>query len=318
MAGLLRRILPPLALFAGLFFFGVSLLLLGTSASVDEPIELEPSLVVPANGSAVLLYHIDHFRGSDRIDVTYAFPQGPGDAYVVPCDEVSRLRAGSPPTNVLLAFIGLRNGSFAVTYQTVPEIEELQMLDQEERTCDPAIAFRWSAPDGDPGKDLPAVRAEYHVARLVGEDFAMLAVLMGGSALSALLGGLAWARARAHPPRGPVAADSTVEALRASLDRMGEQLERTRRHLLLAGVVGVFLWYPFLVPWSWQQAARATDDPTIPWAVAGLTLLFLLVLTLLWAREFVHLDRELSAWRGRMGELRERETGLLETLEREG
>jgi len=119
--------------------------------------------------------------------------------------------------------------------------------------------------------------------------------------------------ARRDPP--PPAEDSTVEALRASLDRMGEQLERTRKHLLLAGILGVFLWYPFLVPWAWQQAARSSDDPVVPWGVAAMTLAFLVVLTILWAREFLHLDRELNAWRGRIGELRDREEHLMDALE---
>jgi hypothetical protein len=96
---------------------------------------------------------------------------------------------------------------------------------------------------------------------------------------------------------------------------MGEQLERARRHLLYAGVLGVVLWYPVLVPWAWNQASRTSDSPLFPWGVGVLTLAFLLVLTLLWARELHRLDRELLAWRSRMAELRKRESGLMETFE---
>jgi hypothetical protein len=143
-------------------------------------------------------------------------------------------------------------------------------------------------------------------------------MLMVGGALLALFGGLAWARVLGPRAVSAPAQDSTVEALRGSLDRMGEQLERTRRHLLFAGVLGVFLWYPILVPWAWQQAARASDDPLVPWAVAAMTIAFLLALTLLWAREFLALDRELNAWRGRLRELRSREQAFMDTLEHEG
>ncbi len=83
-------------------------------------------------------------------------------------------------------------------------------------------------------------------------------------------------------------------------------------------MLGIFLWYPFLVPWTWRQAALASDDPVLPWAVAAATLVFLIALTILWAREFLRVDRELTGWRGRMGELRRREEGLMSALEGDG
>ena len=322
MAGRLRRFAPPAALFAGLFLFGISLLVLGTEATEEGTRVLDPSSVTVSNGTALLVYPVEYYwQPTERIDVTYGFPQGPGDAYFVGCEDLRRLMGGGAPAQPALAFVNLPQGSFAVTRQTAPDLDALFTTDENgrRRYCvTSAVAFRWAAPEGDPAANRPTVTAAYHSAQLDGESFSFLAIMMGGSALLALLGGLAWARARTHDARPPPSDDSTVEALRSSLDRMGEQLERTRKNLLLAGVLGVFLWYPFLVPWAWLQAARSSDDPVIPWAVAALTLAFLVVLTVLWAREFLRLDRELNAWRGRLWELRDREEHLMDTLERAG
>lgn len=316
MAGRLRRVFPPAVMVVGLFLFGVSLVQLGTEADPDEARPLHAGSLTVANGTAVLLYPVDYFAFySDHIDVQYAFPEAAGTAYFVDCYDAAALAAGHPPAAPLLEFSGLRSGAFVVSAQTLPPIDRYLNYDEEaNRPCDSAVAFTWAAADPEPNR--PEATVLYYVSGLGGEGFFLLALLMGSSALLTLLGGLAWVRGAA--PTGPPGDGSTVEALRAALDQVVAQLERTRKNLLFAGIVGVFLWYPFLVPWAWQQAQGATDDPTIPWGVAGLTLGFLIVLTVLWAREFIRLDRQLTAWRGRLGELRTREQNLMESLEQGG
>lgn len=323
MAGRLRRILPPLAMLAGLFLFGVSLLVLGTEATEKGVSVLQPAELATANGTAALVYPVGYYGyRTAHIEVAYNFPTAPGNAYFAGCEDTEALRSGEAPTDPMLQFIALRNWTFVVSSQTAPIRDPYYTVDDAARErgyryCDPALVFTWDASNGDPTVNQPTVDARYFYAPIDGEQFAMLTFLMAGSALLTLIGGLAWARARwraAEPPSH----DSTVEALRAALDRMGEQLERTRKHLLLGGFFGIFLWYPFLLPWVWQQAARSSDNPLVPWGVALVTFAFLAVLTALWTREFLRLDRELNAWRGRLGELRDREAHLMDTLEHGG
>lgn len=321
MPGRIRRLVAPGALFAGLFFFGLSMLFLAAESHEEGRVDLAPSFFGVVNGTAIIAFPVDyHGERTERIEVAYGFPNGSGDAFLVGCADLARVRLGEPPREPLLAYMGLRNASFVANQQTVTDTSPLYPFDAQRGyalRCAPALVFRWPADGSDPSVGRPHVEASHLSADLDGENFVIYTILVGGGALLALFGGLAWARA---VPRGGAIADagSTVEILRASLDQMGAQLERTRKHLLLGGVLGIFLWYPFLVPWAWRTAARASESRFVPWAVAALTMLFLVVLTLLWAREFHRLDRELIRWRRRMSDLRAREARLLDTLDAEG
>lgn len=319
MAGRLTRLLPPLALFTGVFLFGVALLALGLEAAGEEPQPLEPSSFTSANDTAILAYPIKTFAfGSNRVEVSYAFPDEPGNAYVVDCADLAAMRRGEPPEAPLLAFTQLQEGEFVVSQQTLPmQYNRRSTTDSETgtpRACEPAIVFSWSIHGGDATANRPTTSVAHYQTAFDREGYWKLLLLMTTGASFALIGGLTWGRPRAASTQLPGSDDSPLEVLRRSLDRMGGQLERTRRHLLLAGVLGVFLWYPILVPWTWRQALQTSDNNLFPWAVAGLTLAFLLVLTGLWAREIQRLDRELVAWRARMRELRDRENSLTETL----
>ena len=315
MAAALRRFVATLALAAGLFLFGVSILVLGLGVA-EEPRPHDPSSFTTVNGTAVLAYHTEYSR-SRRVEVSYAFPEGPGDVYVLACDALDPVREGEPPAAPWLAFTNVQEGGFVITSQTLPPYARHALVIDPRSgglsECDPVVVFRWTLAGDNATANQPAVGVASRSAPFdEGQHWLLLVVMTAGSTL-ALLGGLARAR---HAAQGPAtsAEESPLEVLRASLERMGAQLEATRRHLLFAGVLGVFLWYPVLVPWAWKRAAQAGVGPLFPWAVAALTLAFLGVLTLLWARGIHRLDRELAAWRARMAELRARETSLMETL----
>ena len=314
MAGRRMRILAPLALLLGVLLFGIALLALGIEAAGEDPFPLAPSSLTTANGTAVLAYPLKNFAsGSNRVHVSYAFPQGPGDAYVVHCEDLEALRRGGAPAEALLAFPQLREGRFVATQQTLPVgySPSMGLL----QGCETAVAFRWSVAGDDATANRPEATVTSHKTAFDAGRYWLVLLMMTAGASLALVGGLAWARPREWGARPPGADESPLEVLRSSLDRLGGQLETTRRHLLLAGVLGLFLWYPFLVPWAWRAAQRTTGNPLFSWAVAGLTLAFLVVLTGLWARELHRLDRELVAWRARMAELRDREDSLMDTLE---
>lgn len=317
MAGRIARRLPPVALFAGVALFALGLFVLGVEATGEEPRPLEPGSLTASNGTAVLAYPTRAvIAGSMRVEVSYAYPDAPGSAYYLDCLDLAAVRRGEAPGAPLLSFTGLQEGTFVISSQTVP-VPDAPVLTPDPRTgvpraCDPAVAFVWAVGGDDPSQNQPTATVDLYYGSFDAGRYWVLLAVMAAGALLALLGGLAWARTRTTSL--PAAGDDPLGIMRASLDRLGEQMERTRRYLLFAGVFGVFLWYPVLVPWTWKQAKLTSDNSLFAWAVGALTLTFLVVLTALWARELHRLDRELVAWRARMAELRQRETNLMDTL----
>ncbi|HUR62449.1 MAG TPA: hypothetical protein VM286_08825 [Candidatus Thermoplasmatota archaeon] len=319
MAGRSGRLLPPAALLAGVLLFAVGLLVLNLESAGLDPQPLDPAVFTSENGTAVLAYPTWYYGiGSSRLLVSYAFPLAPGEAYYVDCRDLDSMRHGHAPAQPLMAFTDLREGSFVVSQRTLPDAAGPYVIVDSAsglpRQCDPAIAFQWTVGDQAPEANRPTATVAFNHRPFDQGNYGLLLAIMGAGAVLALAGGLAWARTRLQGTGVPSQEQGPLEVLRALLERMGAQLERTRRHLFLAGALGVLLWYPILVPWAWRQADRTTESPVFPWAVGGIVLAFLAILTALWIKELHRLDRELAAWRTRLAELRTREAHLMDTL----
>src|SRR5688500_3877234 len=156
----LRRFVPPAALFLGLFVFGMSLFSLGSEASRDSVQTLEPSHLVAANGTAVLVYPVEHYApGRATVNVDYSFPQAAGDTYFVGCEDAQRLLAGGRPEEPGLAFVGLRENAFEVNPQTVDRLIAFVEERGSRVYCAPSLAFQWEVLGGDPATNRPTVSA---------------------------------------------------------------------------------------------------------------------------------------------------------------
>jgi hypothetical protein len=177
------------------------------------------------------------------------------------------------------------------------------------------VVFRWAA-----GDDALANRPDAQVGLV---HNTMLDSPLGGAlGLVAFAGAAAMAvgtwgivARRRRPEPVPDDDEGMAEALLRLAERSEAWLSRTRRYLLLAGVLGVVLWYPFLVPLVWSAGRDLVPAPWGSWLLAGLAALLLATLTFLWARALHQLDRDLDAWRAKVARLRLRERELLAELE---
>ena len=314
----LLRAHAPAVVVAGLVLFGVSFLFLGLVAGESQEVPVDPSaVVVRADGLAVQSHALPALRPNEVVEATFAFPRGTGDAYLLTCTDLERYVAGGAPLGPLETRRDVASG------RIVHESGHAKFRAETGKTpglCTGLhVAFGWPT-------DGAAWQAGAPLAKVVVRDRpldsaagrALYALSVAGAAL-ALVGGLSLGSARwlrAYDPL-PAAADEdegTAETLMRLANRAVEWLERTRRYLLVSGLLGVFLWYPILIPYAFRAGRSASLQPWAPWALAGGALLFLVALTVLWARQFLALDAELAGWRERMGRLREREARFLEEL----
>ena len=337
-----RRALPPsaapVAFLVGLVVAGMSLLLLGVLAAEGGTTPIPSRFSEFDNGTVIAGHLVPPYAPDPSVlEVSYAFPEGPGDVYLLHCADLERLREGRPLLDPLVREEGVRSGSFSrsmagyLGYGTIyfrqgdaPAAPGAQPgagagssavggdpLDVRASCVGAFVAFRW---EGDPQANRPQVDIRVREVPLDSVPAALLFGLAGVGGAIALAAGLAWGRTgRAPPPRREDGA-GTAETLYRLAVRSEAWLARTRRYVLISGPVGIFLWYPVLIPWTWRLGREGSGAAWMPWALAAATLLFLVGLTTLWAREFVRLDRELAAWREQLAELRRREETLLAEL----
>lgn len=293
--------LAPIAFVAGIVLLGLTLLVFSLAASGAEPQRIEYHEEGVANGTAYLAYPVPlQGRADLRLDVSFRFP-GTGAAYTTGCRDLERFKAGGAPLLQDMRTEGAR-GRFSTNVPALaPDCPVLY------------VVLAWDASTGDPAANRPEVEVVVS-SILVDGPVGSLAVGAGilGSLLAAV-GGIGWGRRLRRPGAVEPAPDdeSTAEALLRAAQRGGDWLERTRRYLVAAGVLGVFMWYPVLLPWAWRTALQGTRERWLPWAMAASAGALLLVLTAVWVVEYLRIDRELAAWRERVARLREREAALL-------
>lgn len=319
------RVAAAGAFFAGLALLGFVMVMLAVAASLAGTTPLVLHDVTVDNGTATLTYPVPAVSRGMRLQGDYAFHGDPGTVVVGWCSDYRRILAGQAPYDPAFWRTSTTSGSFDLTQDDIlprtwhyfppapPAPPGDPTRTRELYLCSGAfVLLQWPA-----DQPRPDVALQVREAPLDADAAAPLGLLslLGGALL--LAGGLAWGRARNRDAHLGAAAEdeSTAETLLRAVERTGGWIERTRRTVLVSGILGVFLWYPVLLPWAWNVGSRASTSPAAPWIVAGGALLLLLALTALWAREYLRLDRELVAWSERVARLRAREAALLNELE---
>ena len=325
----------PVAFLVGLVVVAMSLLLLGVMAAEGGTTPITSRFSSIDNGTALSGHLVPPYAPDPSVlEVSFSFPRAPGDAYLLHCADLERLRAGEAPREPLVRMEGVREGAFSrpmadylgygTTYfapgGAAPQPGGAASavggpsIDVRDACVGAFVVLRWQ--EDAPDANRPRVDVAVREVPLDSVPASLLFALAGLGATLALGGGLLWGRARRAPPPAPGDGDGagTAETLYRLATRSEAWLARTRRYVLISGPVGVFLWYPVLVPWAWRLGREASGAAWMPWALAGATLLLLVGLTALWAREFLRLDRELAAWRAQLAELRRREETLLAEL----
>ena len=105
----------------------------------------------------------------------------------------------------------------------------------------------------------------------------------------------------------PAAEAGTTEVLLGVLHEAGAWLERTRRHLLVTGIVGIAVWYPALPLLAYLIGREGSELALTRWLLLGLVVLLLAALTLAWLRFYRRLSDEWKRWRAWIDRLEQRE-----------
>lgn len=311
----------PGLLLAGLLLFGVGVLVLTVLVNGAAITPVEPSDLYVQNGTATLSHRVSPgLSGEFRLEGEYAFPSAPGTVLVLTCDDYERLREGSSPLNPIVQRRDSVEGKFSVSSFDLGWYFGSSMHPPPFRSicADAAIVFRWAATDAaNAAANRPTVDLAMRELPLEMPVANVMIVLCVVGALLVAVGGFLWSRRPAPAHAWGAAGDEdegTAETLLRLTAETGRWLERTRRYLVLSGALGIFLWYPVLLPLAWQAGAKASGDALLPLLLCLGVLAFLGSLTILWLREFLRLDRELRRWRERLARLQERERRLLDEL----
>ncbi|MBW3583941.1 MAG: hypothetical protein KY455_12680 [Euryarchaeota archaeon] len=308
--------LAPLAFVAGSVLLGLTLLAFTFIATAPGYGPIEDSEQTVVDDTAVLAYPVPvSYNVPTRIDVAYVYPDHAGEAMIAACADYATILRGGEPTRLHTSSTGDR-GRLTTTF--APDIRSDP---RDERGCGFLyVILRWEIQADSPAANRPDVQVTTSPAILPGFVSASLVLLALLGVTLTLVGATAWARrlARGRPAIPADEDESTTETLLLLVHESGDWLRRMRRYLIAAGVLGIFLWYPLVLPWAWRMAVQGSPGATAPWLFAAGGLGLLAVLTVVWARAYLRLDRQLVAWQDRVARLRDREDQMLQKLQAAG
>lgn len=300
---LLSRVAPRFAIALGILLLASTIATFALAATGAR--ELEETVFTTRNGNATSAYALPQARWDvASVRVEYSFPRGSGSVGIVQCAEYPAVIEGAGPTTR-----GLSSGQRGFVGKTGFDKSSGPAPDAPGCTSYYVVAV-WSFGAEGPEANRPSMRVRLYSAFLAPDFGLPLAALGVAGAGLAIAGSVAWGR-RASREALVDAGEGTAETLLVAIDLAGAWLERTRRYLVIGGVLGVLLWYPIVLTWGWNFVLRSGGSG-IGGLVPFLALLLVIALTFVWLRELLRIDRDLAFWRSKLARLREREKSLLE------
>jgi hypothetical protein len=292
-----------LGLVAGLSLFATGLILIGTAGQHERELPATQSETWAGNGTAGTAYVLPRIP-LGVVTTSFTFPAAEGSVQLLDCEDWTRVVEGASPQNPLLVREHVRSSSFTYTIDATlfPRFTGQSAPDPSPPppprlfgACSQLfVTFQWAVPPSTaPAENEPS--ADVHLvlqttAASTGSTFAGLSVLGAALVLASVL-----APRRAPPPAAPIES-GTAEALLEATQHSVDWMRRTQRYLAIAGLLGVFLWYPILVPLAFWWGTRLPDGSPPAAMIATVTFVFLAALSLFWWQEHRRLSSDLRAW----------------------
>lgn len=314
-----------LSVLLGLALFAAGLILLATVGRAEREAPATEGETLFQNGTARQAFALPGVNFGE-IETTYNFPVHPGNVELLSCNDWERVARGEPARDSLLRRDNVTQGSFRFQLDTVffPMFYHAEpRIHHTPGTPTPPLAplftpcsqllvvFGWTYSGNEtPTANQPAAQVTLHINAADPTASYFFVILSVAGAVAVLIGILL--PARSGPTIPPRPDQGTAEALLEAAEHTMGWMRRTQRYLRLAGFLGVFLWYPILIPLSYSWADKLPPGSVPPGFVAFVTFLFLLALSAFWLTEHRRLSRDIRDWEARIAALRARDLAMLQ------